>query len=219
MCVTMKETENKIKAESIFRATDELLSIYKYQNNKIIGFLVNFNKPNEKFPNGRGLTMTDIEDICSDTFTRALAGIETYDVNKNKYGMLSWLYTIARNAALDFIEKKIPAVPGKIIIDKDGKENEDNGLDNVVATDFSPEDNSEIALRQAKLEDAISTLNPDAQEVYRLRTGNDNISYKEMSEMLGKSENALRSIYKRANDKIMSMMKDYDQTLKSEINN
>jgi RNA polymerase sigma factor (sigma-70 family) len=72
-------------------------------------------------------------------------------------------------------------------------------------------------LRQARLENAISTLSEEAREIYTLRTGKNHLSYKELSEKLGKSENALRSIYKRANDKILSMMKDYDETLKSEI--
>lgn len=211
----MKQNET----QAIFEATDELLYIYKYQSNKIMGYLVNFNKPSDKHPKGRGLTQTDIEDICSDTFTRALSSIKTYDVQKNRYGMLSWLYTIARNAALDFIEKKIPASSGGLGMDKDGMEKQDDNLATVAATDFSPEDNSEIALRQARLENAISTLSEDAREVYLLRTGKDQVSYKEMSEMLGKSENALRSLFKRANDKIMGMMKEYDETLKSEIQN
>lgn len=211
----MKHTDT----QAIFKATDELLYIYKYQSNKIMGYLVNFNKPSDKHPKGRGLTQTDIEDICSDTFTRALSSINTYDVQKNRYGMLSWLYTIARNAALDFIEKKIPASVGGIGMDKDGVEKQEDNLASVAATDFSPEDNSEIALRQARLENAISTLSEDAKEVYLLRTGKDQVSYKEMSQMLGKSENALRSLFKRANDRIMGMMKDYDETLKSEIQN
>ncbi len=207
--------KNNSRTDAIFKATDELLSIYKYQNNKIIGYLVNFNKPSDKFPKGRGLTQTDIEDICSDTFTRALASIRTYDAEKNRYGMLSWLYTIARNAALDFIEKKIPAAVGAT--EKDNGDKTEDSLESVAATDFSPEDNSEIALRQARLENAISTLSEEAREVYMLRTGKSHLSYKELSEKLGKSENALRSIYKRANDKILFMMKDYDETLKSEI--
>ena len=202
------------KTEEIYRATDELLQIYRNQSNNIVGFLVNFNKPSDKFPNGRGLTQTDIEDICSDTFARAIASIHTYDAAKNNYGMLSWLYTIARNAALDFIEKKIPASAAMMMVDKDGKEIGDDTLETVAATDFSPEENSEIALRQARLDEAISTLSEDAQEVYRLRTGREQLSYKELSVRLGKTEAALRCIYKRANDRICAMMYEYDESLK-----
>lgn len=202
------------KTDEIYRATDELLQIYRNQGNNIVGFLVNFNKPSDKFPNGRGLSQTDIEDICSDTFARAIASIHTYDTTKNKHGMLSWLYTIARNAALDFIEKKIPASAAVMMVDKDGKEIGDDTLDTMAATDFSPEENSELALRQARLDAAVSTLSKDAQEVYRLRTGRDQLSYKELSERLGKTEAALRCIYKRANDRVCAMMHEYDESLK-----
>ena len=213
----MDNNKNGEKTKEIFKATDELLTIYKEDSGKIYGYLVNFNKPSDSFPSGKGLTKTDIEDICSDTFTRALSSISTYDPAKNKHGMMSWLYTIARNAALDFIEKKIPASIGTLTVDKDGLEKEGCTLDYVAATDFSPEENSEIALRQARLDEAINTLPPEIREIYKLRTGKDNLSYREMSERFGKSENALRSTFKRANDKIIAMMQEYDQTLKEEI--
>ena len=63
-------------------------------------------------------------DICSDTMTKAFSRFHTYDASKGAF--TTWLYTIASNTAIDFINdsKKQPSTGTPMPL-TDGDENDD----------------------------------------------------------------------------------------------
>lgn len=52
---------------------------------------------------------SDVEDLVSATFTRALARIQTYQPERGSFA--AWLFTIARNAVIDHYRERARSVP------------------------------------------------------------------------------------------------------------
>lgn len=133
----------------------------------------------------RNETMT--EDIVADTFYKAIKNIESFQGGK----ILSWLCTIAKYTYLDYVKKKEHAnVP------------------------LSDEMESQIPDEQMQLEQAV-IQKEDRTQLYRLiqRLGSEEkdvvylrifaeLSFKEIGNILGKSENWARVIFYRSKNKL-----------------
>ncbi|MGL4364442.1 MAG: RNA polymerase sigma factor [Bacteroidales bacterium] len=103
---------------------------------------------------------SDAEDIVQQTFSKAFSNIASYSSN---YAFSTWLYTIATHCCIDFLRKK----KSNKTISIDQLIEEDNF--NMQAPQLNPEDNL-IAKQNAEVVNQWMTmLKPQYQQVLRLR--------------------------------------------------
>jgi RNA polymerase sigma-70 factor (ECF subfamily) len=126
----------------------------------------------------------DTDDVLQNTFIKAFKALEGF---QEKSSLFTWLYRIATNEALSFIES--------------------SKRKSTVSTDFisqKPDDNiydSEKII--VKLNSALATLPAKQKIVFNMRYYEE-MSYEQMSEILDTSVGALKASYHHALKKIES---------------
>ena len=135
---------------------------------------------------------SDAEDLASEVFTRAFANIHRYKWQGKSF--LAWLYTIARNAVTDRRRRDRPTVE----------------LDNAYGLADGGPTAHELAVRgedvQA-LRGAVKHLTGVQQKVLVLRFV-ENLSSREVANILGKNEGAIRALQFRALDRLRKILRD-----------
>jgi RNA polymerase sigma-70 factor (ECF subfamily) len=131
----------------------------------------------------------DANDVLQNCFIKVFRSIHTFEGKSKLY---TWLYRIATNEAITYLNKKRQIAAASI---DDGERNLSNRLH---ADKYFDGDEA-----QRHLLDAIAQL-PDKQRlVFNLRYF-DEMSYADMSEVLGTSEGALKASFHHAVKKIES---------------
>jgi len=125
------------------------------------------------------------EDLTSQTFLKSLENIQKYNSEKGKFS--SWLYAIARNAVIDHYRTQKHDL------------NIDDAWDISSDDDIILDTENKEKLKRLKLR--LKKLTSDQRDVMILRVWND-MSYKEISEIIGKSEANCKMIFSRATEKI-----------------
>jgi len=121
------------------------------------------------------------EDLTSLTFIKALEGINDFKLD---YGFFSsWLYKIARNNVIDYYRSK------KSIDNIDDHEN--------LKSDTNLESEIDIKYKLDKVEKYIKDLKPEQKEILIMRLW-DQLSYREISKIVGKSEENCKVIFSRS---------------------
>lgn len=122
------------------------------------------------------------EDVVSQTFEKALLNLGKYENRGYTFG--SWLYTIARNCAFDYVkaQKKLTQIDDYPVILTEGD---------------STADTAELKIESEKLWLEIQKLDLAAREIVILRYIEE-YSIKETAKILNKSEDAVKSAAKRA---------------------
>lgn len=129
----------------------------------------------------------DANDVIQNTFIKVFKGIQNYQQQSKLY---TWLYRIATNESITFLNKK----KRKSAISLDDTENHIAGQ---LKTD-AYFDGDEI---QRKLSKAINTLPQKQRTVFNLRYFEE-MSYNDMSSVLGTSVGALKASYHHAVKKV-----------------
>lgn len=132
------------------------------------------------------------EDLTSQTFLKALDKINSFDSSKGTFQ--SWLYRIAHNLLIDHYR-----VPRRNV-DLDAAEH--------VASDSSPEQDTERELTIAQVQTLMSTLPEQAQELIILRVWEE-LPYSEIAKIMDKSEASLKMQFSR----IIAGLRDNPQLL------
>jgi len=135
----------------------------------------------------------DTDDVLQNTFIKVYKNIGKFNQESK---LFSWMYRIATNEAITFINKR--AKEKKVDI-AEVQEYLVNTLENDVY--FTGEEIQEI------LQKAIATLPQKQQLVFNMKYF-DNIKYTEISEILGTSVGALKASYFHAVKKIESYIKN-----------
>ncbi len=128
----------------------------------------------------------EAEDIVQDVFVQLIDKFEDLRVINNITG---WLYRAAKNKAIDKTRKMKPDLYEDFALDKDGTLNLDSILPRFGNT---PEDDMMSKAIAEELEKALEELPPEQRDAFVLHEFED-MSFKEMSEMLGVAENTLIS--------------------------
>lgn len=121
------------------------------------------------------------EDLTSETFLKALQHADSYNPQKAKIS--TWLYSIARNAVIDFYRTRKSHADIDDIWDIDGGED---------ATEEADRGKNFEALQRS-----MQKLKPEQREILTMRFWQD-LSYAEIAEATGKSEANVRMIISRA---------------------
>ncbi len=139
------------------------------------------------------LSHDDADDILQNTFIKVYRNIEQFEQKSSLY---TWLYRIATNESLTFIERN-----KKFQYDFMEDQEEHPAISNLRSDPYF--DGNEIQLR---LQEALAGLPERQKQVFLLRY-NDEMSYKDMSEVLQTSEGALKASYHHAVKKIEEYFK------------
>jgi RNA polymerase sigma-70 factor (ECF subfamily) len=129
-----------------------------------------------------------VEDLTSITFSKAISGLSGFDERKGNFS--AWLYRIARNSLYDYFRTK------KITFSIELAESVSDGSDTEGAVA-----NREFSDNVKKL---LETLSADQREIVTMRIWDD-LSYKEIAEVMGKSEASCKVGFHRAMVKLKKM--------------
>jgi RNA polymerase sigma-70 factor (ECF subfamily) len=129
----------------------------------------------------------DADDVLQNTFIKIYRNIHSF---KGESKLFSWMYRIATNESITFINKKAKRLQIT---------NEE--VQNLAINNLSSDVYFEGDAIQLKLQKAIATLPEKQQLVFNMKYFDD-IKYKDMSEILQTSEGALKASYHIAVKKI-----------------
>ncbi|HSI68863.1 MAG TPA: RNA polymerase sigma factor [Gillisia sp.] len=134
----------------------------------------------------------DTDDILQNTFIKIYRNIDKF---KGESKLYSWMYRIATNEAITFLNKKSRS------LQISSEELQNNLIENIESDVYFEGD--EI---QLKLQRAIASLPQKQQQVFNMKYFQE-LKYREMSEILETSEGALKASYHIAAKKIEEFLK------------
>lgn len=143
--------------------------LYRKYVNQVFGFVYR-----------RTMNRQLAEDLVSVTFMKALEKIHTYSAKKGPF--VAWLYRIARNTLTDHYRKKRDAMNIEDVWDLSS--------DEIVSNDVADRMNFD------KIKEALKGLDPLKRDIILMRVW-DGLSYREIGEIIGKSEDNCKVIYSR----------------------
>lgn len=134
----------------------------------------------------------DTDDVLQNTFIKIFRNIEKF---KGESQLFSWMYRIATNEAITFLNTRAKK---QNISSEELQQQIVNNLESDVYFE-----GDEI---QLKLQKAIATLPEKQQQVFNMKYFQE-LKYKEISDILGTSEGALKASYHHATKKIEDFLK------------
>lgn len=134
----------------------------------------------------------DTDDVLQNTFLKIYKNVNQF---KGESKLFSWMYRIATNEAITFLNKKAR----RLHITSEELQNQI--IDNLESDVYFEGD--EI---QLKLQQAINILPEKQQQVFNMKYFQE-LKYREISEILGTSEGALKASYHHAVKKIEDYLK------------
>ena len=126
------------------------------------------------------LTHDNANDVLQNTFIRVFKGIKNF---QGKSSLHTWMYRIAYNESIRFLEKN--KIKTSVPLDQSN-----NSYINTLKQDAYFNGNE----LQLKLHKIISKLSDKQQRVFQMKYFDD-LSFREISEILNVSENTLKSSY------------------------
>ncbi len=119
------------------------------------------------------------EDITQETFVKVWKNLKKFKHDKK---FSTWIFTIAKNASIDFLRKKKPTVS----LD----------LYEPVDCEVSPEQKAYNKSKENFLTNSLIQLSPKYKEVFVLKYQN-NFTFRKIAEELGKPINTVKSWHRR----------------------
>ena len=159
----------------------------KTQNNAFEKLLSDYKRPLYNHIRNIVLEHDDANDVLQNTFIKVFQNLNNF---KGESKLYSWIYRIATNESITFINKKAK------LSGKTSRELQSKIVDNLQADTYF--DGNEI---QIKLQKAILILPEKQQLVFKMRYFEE-IKYEELSTILGTSVGALKASYHLAVKKI-----------------
>lgn len=159
----------------------------KTQNEAFQKLLLTYQRPLYNHIRNIVLNHDDTDDVLQNTFIKVFQNLKNF---KRESKLFSWMYRIATNEALTFLNQKAK----KTGISSEALQNK--AIDNLKSDSYF--DGNEI---QIKLQKAIVTLPEKQQLVFKMKYFED-LKYEEISEILGTSVGALKASYHHAVKKI-----------------
>tara|TARA_R110002126_G_scaffold101503_2_gene233533 strand:- start:332 stop:829 length:498 start_codon:yes stop_codon:yes gene_type:complete len=162
------------------------------QNVAFQKLLLTYQKPLYNHIRNIVLNHDDTDDVLQNTFIKVFKNLKNF---KGESKLFSWIYRIATNEALTFLNQKAK----KNGITSEALQNK--AIDNLQADVYF--DGDEI---QIKLQKAIATLPEKQQLVFKMKYFQE-LKYEEISEIIGTSVGALKASYHHAVKKIEAFVK------------
>lgn len=135
----------------------------------------------------------DAEDLAELVFLKVWEARESY--NPDKSAFKTWMFTIARNVVIDFYRASKETLPL----------NEAVNIEN--ANYRGPRQLADESIERQGMKEALRELEDNYREVIALRYIED-LSYREISKLIGKTESAVRVLHFRGLKKLKHVLKD-----------
>jgi RNA polymerase sigma-70 factor (ECF subfamily) len=146
--------------------------------------------------------VTQAEDLTQETFLRVVKQASAYE---QRAKFTTWLFTLARNLCIDASRRRKHRKTTSL----DSTDEEGNNLLDRTASGGPAVDRQVIGHQlQARLEEAISSLPEDQREVFLMRESAD-LSFKEIADVIGVSENTVKSRMRYALEKLRASLDEY----------
>jgi RNA polymerase sigma-70 factor (ECF subfamily) len=142
----------------------------------------------------------EAEDITQEVFVKMWKSLKKFDQKKK---FKTWIFTIAKNACLDFLKKK-KTIP---FSEFENEEGENKLIETLVDPAPLPDELFERASIGEMLSAAINQLAPKYCLVLSLRY-NDHFTFREITRVLGEPLNTIKSRYRRALIKLKRLLSD-----------
>ena len=166
----------------------------KTQNEAFQKLLLEYQRPLYNHIRNIVLNHDDTDDVLQNTFVKVFQNLKNF---KGESKLFSWMYRIATNEAITFINKKAK---------QNGTTSE--FLQAKIVENLEADSHFDGDAIQIKLQKAIVNLPEKQQLVFKMRYFEE-IKYEEMSKILGTSVGALKASYHHAVKKIeIFMIKD-----------
>jgi len=125
------------------------------------------------------------EDLAGQVFLKALERIRSFDSSRGNFS--SWLFSIARNAVIDYSRTN-------------------HGITDIFqipepASSGSVETEISVRTQLEKVQQYLSKIDPEQREIVVMRVW-DGLSYKEIAEVLGKTESLCKMSFSRTITKL-----------------
>lgn len=134
----------------------------------------------------------EASDMTQEVFVKVWKNLGKYNPEKSPK---TWILAIARNTAIDWLRKKRPLVFSKLDPEGEGgkQEFEESLVDSGLLQDevFAQKESRE------KLDEIIKLLTFNQREVFLLHL-EDDLTFEEISKLLGRPTNTVKSQYRRA---------------------
>ena len=183
--------------------TDEqLVEAYLHGDNQSLEFLIQRHLNQVYgFVYGYVNNQADAEDITQETFVKAWKKIKKF---KPEYKFKTWLFTIAKNTALDFLKKKQP-VPFSAMAEKSDDDNDFSFADGLVdARPMASEViNKEIDYQD--LNEAIETLPENYRATLALRY-NEGLKFREIANITKESIDTIKTRNRRVLESLRKLL-------------
>ena len=135
----------------------------------------------------------DADDVLQNTFVKVFKNIKKFKGNSSMY---TWMYRIATNESLNFINKKSKQM---------GISGEKFILDKINLLEADPYFEGDII--EIKLHKAIANLPQKQRIIFNMRYF-DKMKYEKISEILGTSVGGLKASYHHAKNKIKTILNE-----------
>jgi RNA polymerase sigma factor (sigma-70 family) len=176
---------------------EQLLDLFHNSDNPNYAFNLLIKKYQEKvYWHVRRLVIDheDTNDIVQDVFVKAWKNLDRF---RAESGLFTWLYRIATNEALTFLNSK----KRRFFIPW-------HDLENILTQKLEADTHFSGNEIQKKLQKAILSLPEKQRIVFNMRYY-DELKYEEMSKILGTSEGALKASYHHAVKKVEEYVKNH----------
>ena len=138
----------------------------------------------------------DADDVVQETFIKVWHGLQNFRSDAQLY---TWLYRIATNESLNFLQKK--RRQNHVPIDGEDSLDLMNTLESSISQDYISGDEIQLKLQKALLQ------LPDKQRLVFNMKYYDDLKYEEISEITGTSVGALKASYHLAVKKVEEHLK------------
>jgi RNA polymerase sigma-70 factor, ECF subfamily len=151
--------------------------------------------------------LTEAEDLAQNVFVQVYKSADRYKATAK---FSTWLFTIARNLTLNEIRRRSRHPAESLEASQTEYEDQPIRQFEDVKT-FSPTDNVLHGELEHKLQDALAEL-PENQRTAILLCRQDELSYEDISEVLGCSLSATKSLIHRGRETLKEKLKPYLRT-------
>lgn len=135
------------------------------------------------------------EDLAEEVFTKSWIRIAT--VKPESFG--GWLYSIAKNLIIDYYRQK------KQVVDLEG-------VENILESDENLAEDANTVIERKLFLKLLKELTPEQQIIIKLKFLED-LDNSEISELISKSEGAIRVIQHRAILRLQELIKEHTDSI------
>lgn len=137
------------------------------------------------------------DDLTQETFVKAWKNLKRFDQKKS---FKTWLFTIAKNTAFDWLKKK-KEIPFSTFTDEEGE----SWLENVADENILPDEILERSDLAEELDNKLQKLSPHYRAILLLHYKED-FSLHEIAEIIGEPYNTIKSRHQRG---LMRLKKEF----------